>query len=144
MSFDYSSIDSKKAASFNQIKAIAVRFSGKGFKALKDSEKPDWNMQRSIVGILWNIQKLAADPTVKDSKPAITHGEVQKLFKADKLPAKYSDLYDADKIAPKKEKKAKKAAKPATDAMGIIAQIAALPDSEKAAFKALMKEMLKD
>lgn len=146
--FDFSTIDTNKPASYKQIMGVATRFSSEGFKAL-DGAKPDWKLQRQILGMIYT-----AHP--KDTEEALNHGQVQEMFKMDMLPANIQACFDASKIKKEKAKKTTektpkitqkespaKSTKKAVDSSSIIKDIMSLPKAEKEAFTEALKEMLK-
>lgn len=84
--FDFSTIDTKKAASFPQVRAISFRFATSKFKSVSKTGKPDAKLAAQIRGVIYSVHK---------DEP-LTHGEVQKMFNMDTLPKKYRDAYDPD------------------------------------------------
>ena len=123
--FDPSTIDPSKTATFNQIKLISRVFSGEGFTKLAEGAKmtgANWKQSRIIVALILEHHNNVA-------KKDLTHGEVQTMLKKKKLPDEYVKLFKApeDQVDVPKEPVAEKdtnVSEPATD---VEAELAGLP-----------------
>ena len=87
--FDPSTIDPAKKATFKQVRRVAIQFSGDGFKSIGKG-KPNWPIVNVAVALILEYQN-------KVAKKELTHGDIQKMLKGKTLPKKYRDLYDESK-----------------------------------------------
>lgn len=87
--FDYSTLDANKKATFKQVRRVAIHFSGADFKAIKKSDKPIWSNVNVIVALILEHHNKVVG---KD----LTHGEVQSMLTKKVLPKKYRTLFNPE------------------------------------------------
>ena len=92
---DFSNISASKEATPRQISAIANRF------AKLTNPKDSWMLTKKYTAVLYRFQE--------ESGKKITHGEIQKFFKARKVPQNFTKMLtttETPKESPKPSKKA--------------------------------------
>lgn len=107
---NFDSIDSSRKATPRQISAIANRF------AKMTNPKDSWMLTKKYTAVLYRFQE--------ESGKDLTHGEIQKFFKARKVPQNFTKMLttaETPKESPKPSTKAspktsKKSSKPSTKA----------------------------
>ena len=95
---NFDSIDSSRKATPRQISAIANRF------AKLTNPKDSWMLTKKYTAVLYRFQK--------ESGKDLTHGEIQKLFKARKVPQNFTKMLtttETPKESPKSSKPSTKA-----------------------------------
>ena len=110
---NFDSIDSSRKATPRQISAIANRF------AKMTNPKDSWMLTKKYTAVLYRFQE--------ESGKDLTHGEIQKFFKARKVPQNFTKMLttaETPKESPKSSKPStkaspktsKKSSKPSTKA----------------------------
>ena len=102
---NFDSIDSSRKATPRQISAIANRF------AKLTNPKDSWMLTKKYTAVLYRFQE--------ESGKDLTHGEIQKFFKARKVPQNFTKMLttaETPKESPKPAKTSKKSSKPSTKA----------------------------
>lgn len=92
---DFSNISASKEATPRQISAIANRF------AKLTNPEDSWMLTKKYTAVMYRFQE--------ESGKKITHGEIQKFFKARKVPKNFADMLttaETPKESPKPSKKA--------------------------------------
>lgn len=92
---DFSNISASKEATGRQISAIANRF------AKLTNPEDSWMLTKKYTAVLYRFQE--------ESGKKITHGEIQKFFKARKVPQNFTKMLtttETPKESPKPSKKA--------------------------------------
>ena len=130
---NFDSIDSSRKATPRQISAIANRF------AKMTNPKDSWMLTKKYTAVLYRFQE--------ESGKDLTHGEIQKFFKARKVPQNFTKMLttaETPKESPKSSKPStkaspktsKKSSKPSTKASPKVSET-----SELEALKAQMAEL---
>ena len=115
---DFSNIPASKEATPRQISAIANRF------AKLTNPEDSYMLTKKYTAVLYRFQK--------ESGKKLTHGEIQKFFKARKVPKNFTALLTTDetpKESPKTSKKSSpkpKASAEDTELLALKAQVADL------------------
>ena len=102
---DFSNISASKEATGRQISAIANRF------AKLTNPEDSWMLTKKYTAVLYRFQE--------ESGKKITHGEIQKFFKARKVPQNFTKMLtttETPKESPKPAKTSTKSSKPSTKA----------------------------
>lgn len=92
---DFSKIPASKEASPRQISAIANRF------AKLTNPEDSWMLTKKYTAVLYRFQK--------ESGKNLTHGDIQKFFKARKVPKNFTDLLTTEETPKESPKPSKKA-----------------------------------
>ena len=126
---NFSDIPASKEATGRQISAIANRF------AKLTNPEDSWMLTKKYTAVLYRFQE--------ESGKKITHGEIQKFFKARKVPQNFTKMLtttETPKESPKAPAKtSKKSSKPSTKASS--KPKASDETSELEALKAQMAEL---
>jgi hypothetical protein len=99
---NFDSIDSSRKATPRQISAIANRF------AKLTNPEDSWMLTKKYTAVLYRFQK--------ESGKDLTHGEIQKFFKARKVPKNFTDLLTTAETPKESQKTSTKSSKPSTKA----------------------------
>jgi hypothetical protein len=112
---NFDSIDSSRKATPRQISAIANRF------AKLTNPEDSWMLTKKYTAVLYRFQK--------ESGKDLTHGEIQKFFKARKVPKNFTDLLttaETPKESPKTPAKTSKKSSPKPKASDETSELEAL------------------
>jgi hypothetical protein len=112
---NFDSIDSSRKATPRQISAIANRF------AKLTNPEDSWMLTKKYTAVLYRFQK--------ESGKDLTHGEIQKFFKARKVPKNFTDLLttaETPKESPKTPAKTSKKSSPKPKASSETSELEAL------------------
>jgi len=109
---NFDSIDSSRKATPRQISAIANRF------AKLTNPKDSWMLTKKYTAVLYRFQK--------ESGKDLTHGEIQKLFKARKVPQNFTKMLETPKESPKSSKPSTKASPETSELEALKKQVADL------------------
>ena len=99
---DFSKIPASKEATPHQISAIANRF------AKLTNPEDSWMLTKKYTAVLYRFQK--------ESGKNLTHGDIQKFFKARKVPKNFTDLLTTKETPKESQKTSTKSSKPSKKA----------------------------
>ena len=99
---NFASIDSSRKATPRQISAIANRF------AKLTNPKDSWMLTKKYTAVLYRFQQ--------ESGKDLTHGEIQKFFKARKVPQNFTKMLTTTETPKESQKTSTKSSKPSTKA----------------------------
>ena len=123
---DFSKIPASKEASPRQISAIANRF------AKLTNPEDSFMLTKKYTAVLYRFQE--------ESGKKLTHGEIQKFFKARKVPKNFTALLTTDET-PKESPKPSKKASPKTSKKSSPKPKASAEDTELQALKAQVADL---
>lgn len=123
---NFSDIPASKEATGRQISAIANRF------AKLTNPEDSWMLTKKYTAVLYRFQE--------ESGKKITHGEIQKFFKARKVPKNFTDMLTTAET-PKESPKPSKKASPKTSKKSSPKPKASDETSEIESLKAQMAEL---
>lgn len=123
---NFDSIDSSRKATPRQISAIANRF------AKLTNPEDSWMLTKKYTAVLYRFQQ--------ESGKDLTHGEIQKFFKARKVPKNFTDMLTTAET-PKESPKPSTKASPKTSKKSSPKPKASDETSELEALKAQMAEL---
>lgn len=99
---NFDSIDSSRKATPRQISAIANRF------AKMTNPEDSWMLTKKYTAVLYRFQE--------ESGKDLTHGEIQKFFKARKVPQNFTKMLTTAETPKESQKTSTKSSKPSTKA----------------------------
>ena len=114
---DFSNISASKEATPRQISAIANRF------AKLTNPKDSWMLTKKYTAVLYRFQE--------ESGKKITHGEIQKFFKARKVPQNFTKMLTTTETPKESPKTSKKSSKPSTKASPKVSETSELEALKK-------------
>ena len=109
---NFDSIDSSRKATPRQISAIANRF------AKMTNPEDSWMLTKKYTAVLYRFQE--------ESGKDLTHGEIQKFFKARKVPQNFTKMLTTAETPKESQKTSTKSSKPSTKASDETSEIESL------------------